>query len=450
MKDSGTHRATTFSSIPNKESGQSVQSVACMSVRVHPSLSEKRKDTFSRSLFVVGEIGGNDYNYGFLQSWSFQEVKSLVPHVINTISTAIHDLIDMGAKTLLVPGNFPIGCIAAFLTYYENSKVEDYNMSTGCINWLNEFSEYHNNILKQELNRLRYIHPHTTIIYADYFNAVTNILSPANSTRLERVPLAACCGSGGGRYNYGKSISCGSENSTVCGDSSTYLSWDGMHFTEATYKAIAKGILEGPFADPSINKTCSSSNIGYVDLIDMGAKTLLVPGNFPIGCIAAFLTYYENSKVEDYNTSTGCINWLNEFSEYHNNILKQELNRLRYIHPHTTIIYADYFNAVMNILSPANSTRLEKVPLAACCGSGGGRYNYGKSISCGSENSTVCGDPSTYLSWDGLHFTEATYKAIAKGILEGPFADPSINKTCSSSNIGYVVKELTINVSKAD
>ncbi|XP_028549942.1 GDSL esterase/lipase At2g27360-like [Dendrobium catenatum] len=222
------------------------------------------KDIFSRSLFLVGEIGGNDYNHGFLQSWSVEEAKSLVPHVIDTISTAINDLIDMGAKTLLVPGNFPIGCIAAFLTYYENSKVEDYNTSTGCINWLNEFSEYHNNILKQELNRLRYIHPHTTIIYADYFNAVMNILSPANSTRLEKVPLAACCGSGGGRYNYGKSISCGSENSTVCGDPSTYLSWDGLHFTEATYKAIAKGILEGPFADPSINKTCSSSNIGYV------------------------------------------------------------------------------------------------------------------------------------------------------------------------------------------
>ncbi|XP_020679489.1 GDSL esterase/lipase At2g27360-like, partial [Dendrobium catenatum] len=227
-------------------------------------LPAESKDTFSRSLFVVGEIGGNDYNHGFLQSWSVEEAKSLVPHVINTISTAINDLIDMGAKTLLVPGNFPVGCIAAFLTYYENSKVEDYNTSTGCINWLNEFSEYHNNILKLELNRLRYIHPHTTIIYADYFNAVMNIVSPANSTRLERVPLVACCGSGGGRYNYGKNTSCGSENSTVCDDPSTYLSWDGMHFTEATYKSIAKGILEGPFADPSINKACSSSNIGYV------------------------------------------------------------------------------------------------------------------------------------------------------------------------------------------
>ncbi|KAH0450567.1 hypothetical protein IEQ34_021259 [Dendrobium chrysotoxum] len=221
------------------------------------------KDTLSRSLFLVGEIGGNDYHRGFL-SWPFQEVKSLVPHVINTISTAINDLIGMGAKTLLVPGNFPIGCMAAFLTYFENSKVEDYNTSTGCINWLNEFSEYHNNVLKQELNRLRYIHPHATIIYADYFNSVMNILSPANSTRLERVPLAACCGSGGGRYNYGNSVNCGNENSTVCDDPSAYLSWDGIHFTEATYKAIAKGLLEGPFADPSINKACSSSNIGFV------------------------------------------------------------------------------------------------------------------------------------------------------------------------------------------
>lgn len=37
----------------------------------------------------MGEIGGNDFNYGFLGNSTKEEVESYVPAVINTISSAI-------------------------------------------------------------------------------------------------------------------------------------------------------------------------------------------------------------------------------------------------------------------------------------------------------------------------------------------------------------------------
>jgi hypothetical protein len=38
------------------------------------------------ALFLVGEIGGNDYNYGFLQGFrSIDAMKAYVPQVINAI-----------------------------------------------------------------------------------------------------------------------------------------------------------------------------------------------------------------------------------------------------------------------------------------------------------------------------------------------------------------------------
>lgn len=52
--------------------------------------------------------------------------------------------------------------------------------------------------------------------------------------------------------------------------------------------------------------------------------------------------------------------------------------------------------------------------LKACC------------VQCGSSASKVCPNPSKYISWDGVHFTEATYKLLAKGLLEGHFAHPSL------------------------
>jgi len=63
--------------------------------------------------------------------------------------------------------------------------------------------------------------------------------------------------------------------------------------------------------------------------------------------------------------------------------------------------------------------------LRACCG-GGGPYNFNDSASCGNKGSKVCSDPSTYTNWDGIHLTEAAYRHIAKGLVNGPFSVPPL------------------------
>lgn len=42
-----------------------------------------------RSLFMVGEIGGNDYNYAFFQGKSIDELKSMVSDVVKAIKEAV-------------------------------------------------------------------------------------------------------------------------------------------------------------------------------------------------------------------------------------------------------------------------------------------------------------------------------------------------------------------------
>lgn len=44
---------------------------------------------FERSLFLVGEIGGNDYNYPFFVGGTIKQLKALVPLVVETIVAAI-------------------------------------------------------------------------------------------------------------------------------------------------------------------------------------------------------------------------------------------------------------------------------------------------------------------------------------------------------------------------
>jgi hypothetical protein len=85
------------------------------------------------------------------------------------------------------------------------------------------------------------------------------------------------------------------------------------------------------------------------ELIGLGAKTLVVPGNLPIGCVPKYLLIFKSDDKEDYEPETGCLRWMNEFSEYHNKLLLEELEKLRKTNPTVTIIYADYYGAAMEI-----------------------------------------------------------------------------------------------------
>lgn len=81
-------------------------------------------------------------------------------------------------------------------------------------------------------------------------------------------------------------------------------------------------------------------------MIEEGAVELMVPGNFPIGCSAVYLTLFESPKKEDYDRH-GCLKAFNGFAKYHNNQLKQALETLRQKYPHARILYADHYGAAM-------------------------------------------------------------------------------------------------------
>ncbi|XP_019094736.1 PREDICTED: GDSL esterase/lipase At1g28600 isoform X2 [Camelina sativa] len=210
------------------------------------------------ALILMGEIGGNDYNFPFFQRKPVKEVEELVPLVINTISSAVTELIAMGGRTFLVPGNFPIGCSVIYLTLYQTSNKEEYDPLTGCLKWLNNFGEYHEEQLHAELNRLRKLNPHVNIIYADYYNALLRLFQEPAKFGFGNRPFPACCGIGG-PYNFSLNRNCGSVGVKSCNDPSKYVGWDGIHMTEAAYKLIADGILQGPYAIPPFNWSCLNS-----------------------------------------------------------------------------------------------------------------------------------------------------------------------------------------------
>ncbi|CAD6240537.1 unnamed protein product [Miscanthus lutarioriparius] len=63
--------------------------------------------------------------------------------------------------------------------------------------------------------------------------------------------LVVCCGAGG-RYNYNATAACGVPGATACADPSSALNWDGIHLTDKAYADIAAAWLRGPYAKPTI------------------------------------------------------------------------------------------------------------------------------------------------------------------------------------------------------
>ncbi|XP_020705738.1 GDSL esterase/lipase At5g45910 [Dendrobium catenatum] len=216
-----------------------------------PSLcktTQECSEYFKKSLFLVGEIGGNDYNYAFFSGKTAAEVTSIVPKVVQAIAEAIQVLVKRGATNLLVPGNLPVGCSSAYLTLFATEEKEEYDVRNGCLKKLNAFARYHNELLQLAMEELRKKYPKTRIIYADYYTAAMRFAHAPGHFGFGRGALQTCCG-GGGPYNFNVTARCGHPGSHACVDPSDYVSWDGIHLTEAAYHHIADGLLKGSFTD---------------------------------------------------------------------------------------------------------------------------------------------------------------------------------------------------------
>ncbi|XP_019052572.1 PREDICTED: GDSL esterase/lipase At5g03980-like [Nelumbo nucifera] len=185
-----------------------------------------------RALVLVGEIGGNDYNYAFFQGKPIEEIRTYVPYVVGAITNAVREVIGMGGIRIVVPGNFPIGCIPIYLTSFRNNDPRAYD-DMGCLSGLNDFAMLHNNYLQRALDGLRRDYPNVVILYADYYTAFQSVLRFVASSLLK-----ACCGIGG-EYNFDGSRMCGSPGVPVCPNPANRIHWDGVHLTQEAYRHMA-------------------------------------------------------------------------------------------------------------------------------------------------------------------------------------------------------------------
>lgn len=205
---------------------------------------------FRNALYLI-DIGQNDLSGAFSSGLTYDHVvHHRIPAILSEIQDAIVTLFYNGAKNFWVHGTGPLGCLPQKLAEARNDDDGDLDDS-GCLRTLNNASYEFNDQLCSVCHKLTSQLKGATIVYTDILPIKYDLIANHSGYGFEE-PLMACCGYGGPPYNYNANVSCLGPGYRVCEDGGKFVSWDGVHYTDAANAVVAAKILSAEFSTPNV------------------------------------------------------------------------------------------------------------------------------------------------------------------------------------------------------
>ncbi|XVF14014.1 hypothetical protein REPUB_Repub09cG0019800 [Reevesia pubescens] len=221
-----------------------------------------RPQDFSKALYTF-DIGQNDISAG-LRKKNDTDFHQSVPDIVEQLAKAVQNIYENGGRTFWIHNTGPIGCLPVSL-HYHDIKPEELDKQ-GCLKSQNDYATEFNRKLKDRVIKLREELPDAAITYVDMYAAKYELIGNAKKEGfLDAAEI--CCGF----HEDEIQVYCGHKeniNGTEfyadsCEDPSKYISWDGVHYSEAANRWIAKHIINGSFSDPPlpIKYACHKHNL---------------------------------------------------------------------------------------------------------------------------------------------------------------------------------------------
>lgn len=217
-----------------------------------------RREDYSKALYTF-DIGQNDLSVGF-RKMSFDQLRAAIPDILGQFATAVKHLYQQGARSFWIHNTGPIGCLPVAVMYIRNPQ-PGFLDQNGCIKAQNDVAVEFNKQLKDTVTLLKEQLPQASLTYVDLYSAKYGLISNAKNQGFAN-PLQICCG-----YHHDDGhIWCGNKgnvnNTEVfgasCSNPQSYVSWDGVHYSEAANKWFANHVLNGSLSDPPtpISQAC--------------------------------------------------------------------------------------------------------------------------------------------------------------------------------------------------
>ncbi|CAN1124330.1 GDSL esterase/lipase At1g54790 [Linum perenne] len=211
------------------------------------------EDYFQKGLYMF-DIGQNDLA-GAFYSKTFDQIVASIPIILVEFENGIKRLYDEGARNFWIHNTGPLGCLAQNVAKFgtDPSKLDE----QGCVSGHNQAAKLLNLQLHALTKKLQGQFTDSSITYVDIYTIKSNLISNYSRYGFEQ-PIMACCGYGGPPLNYDSRVSCGqtkvingtSATAKACNDSTEYVNWDGIHYTEAANQYVSSEILTGKYSDP--------------------------------------------------------------------------------------------------------------------------------------------------------------------------------------------------------
>ncbi|KHG21223.1 hypothetical protein F383_05901 [Gossypium arboreum] len=211
------------------------------------------QDYFQKALYMF-DIGQNDLA-GAFYSKTLDQVLASIPTILIEFETGIKALYDQGARNFWIHNTGPLGCLAQNVAKFgtDASSLEE----QGCVRKHNQAAKIFNLQLHALTKKLQGLYTDSNFTYVDIYTIKSNLIANYSKLGFEQ-PIMACCGFGGPPLNYDSRISCGKTKvingatftAKACNDSSEYVNWDGIHYSEAANQYVSSQILTGKYSDP--------------------------------------------------------------------------------------------------------------------------------------------------------------------------------------------------------
>ncbi|XP_074292766.1 GDSL esterase/lipase At1g54790-like [Silene latifolia] len=211
------------------------------------------QDFFDKALYMF-DIGQNDLA-GAFYSKTLDQILASIPYILQEFETGIKKLYDEGARYFWIHNTGPLGCLPQNIAKFGTDPTKLDNL--GCVSAHNQAAQLFNLQLHALSKKLMGQYGDANVTYVDIYTVKSNLISNYSRYGFEQ-PIMACCGYGGAPVNYDSRVMCGqtkvingtSVTANACDDSTEYVNWDGIHYSEAANEYVSSQILTGKYSDP--------------------------------------------------------------------------------------------------------------------------------------------------------------------------------------------------------
>lgn len=204
--------------------------------RVEVQIGKETTELLLKNAVYIISAGSNDFMFNYFGASKIRRnsysISGYYQFLVQQIQHFTQELMDLGARKIVMLGVLPIGCIPIVVTF--NANLIHKFLKRQCIARLSDVAQGFDQIVEQKVKEMERVD--SKIYYFSVYETLMDILQYPKNFGFDKVDRG-CCGTGLLEVTY----LC-NPRSTLCPNVSDYVFFDSVHPTERTYYLLFRAL----------------------------------------------------------------------------------------------------------------------------------------------------------------------------------------------------------------